>query len=67
MKVKHESILNDDLNSSDTDLYEGFYEEGYQIPQNYNLQNYEWSHGTVHPPPWKLVKGGTFCLYELTY
>ena len=37
MKVKHESILNDDLNSSDTDLYEGFDEEAFRIPQNNNL------------------------------
>ena len=28
---------------------------------------YEWSHWTVQPPPWKLVEGGTVCLYELTY
>ena len=67
IKDKHESIMNDDSNSSDTDLYEGFDEEGYRIPQNNNLYNYEWFHGTVQPPPCKLVEGGTVCLYELTY
>ena len=37
IKDKHESIINDDSDSSDTDLFKGFDEEGYRIPQNDNL------------------------------
>ena len=38
IKDKHESLMNDDLKSwDDSDLYEGFDEEGHRITQNVNL------------------------------
>ena len=37
IRDEHESIMNDDLNISDTDLYEGFDEDGNRIVQDDNL------------------------------
>ena len=36
IKDKHESIMSDDLN--DSDLYEGFYEDGNRIVENNNMR-----------------------------